>query len=118
VLARKGLRVHAGLQVDAMRKLVSERFPSLTGKMAGLLESDETLRELCEDLEACEEAAARLEGPEGGSAELRREYAALGLRLERELLQHLEESGAMTTENEGASAPPTNKKGKGGVHRA
>jgi len=82
-----------------MRKLMRERFPSLAEKVVRRLESDETLRELCEDLEACESAAARLERPEGGSPELRREYAAL------------------TTDNGGASARPA-KEGKGGVHRA
>jgi hypothetical protein len=100
-----------------MRKLMRERFPSLAETVVRRLESDETLRELCEDLEACESAAARLERPEGGSPELRMEYAALRLRLERELLRHLEESGAMTTDNAGASARPA-KEGKGGVHRA
>ena len=95
-----------------MREVVSKRFPGLADKMQGLLESDDTLRELCEDLKACEEATVRL----GGSSELRREYAALLLRLERELLRHLEESGAMK-EDGGASARPPDE-GKGGVHRA
>jgi hypothetical protein len=100
-----------------MHKLVSERFPSLAAKVSRLFESDETFRELCEDLEACESAAARLEGPEGDSPELRREYAALRLRLERELLRHLEESGALTTDNGDAVGRPA-KERKRGVHRA
>ena len=99
-----------------MHELVSKRFPSLAQRMESLLETDETLRELCEDLEACENAAARLDRGENSSPDLRREYAALRLRLEHELLRHLEESGAIT-EGEGASGRPRTED-KGGVHRA
>lgn len=101
-----------------MRELLSRRFPSLAEKLQGLLETDETLRELCEDLEACEDAVARLDKGGGGTAALSKEYAALRLRLERELLRHLEESGAITSENGGASARPAKREVKGGVHRA
>ena len=68
---------------------VSEQFPHLRERVACLFERDDVFRELCEDYEACFLALARQES----NKELRREYAALRLRLETELLRHLEESG-------------------------
>ena len=70
-------------------KLVSERFEQVRGRSARLFESDESFRDLCEDYEACAKTLARLEScPSSG--EMRNEYAALLLRLERELLRYLE----------------------------
>jgi hypothetical protein len=73
-------------------RLVNERFPNLGERAARLYERDEAFHELCDDYQACVEATVRLQstpgpGPEG----LRKEYAALRLRLECELLRYLEE---------------------------
>jgi hypothetical protein len=72
---------------------VSERFPHVAERLARQIEGDEILWDLCEDLKACAEAADRLKAAGRGSAGLLKEYAALRLRLERELLRHVEESG-------------------------
>jgi hypothetical protein len=69
-------------------QLVSGQFPHLREQVACLFERDEIFRELCEDYEACSVALARRESTEG----LRREYAALRLRLETELLGYLHEA--------------------------
>jgi hypothetical protein len=66
-------------------QLVSEQFPNLRERVACLFERDETFRELCEDYEACTLALDRQESNEG----LKREYRALRLRLETELLGYL-----------------------------
>ena len=66
-------------------QLVSEQFPHLRERVACLFESDEVFRELCDDYEACAEALVRQETNE----DLKREYAALRLRLETELLGYL-----------------------------
>jgi len=71
-------------------KLVSEKFPHIAERLARQVQADEVLGDLCEDLEACASAADRLRACRE-SAGLRREYAALRLRLERELLRHVEE---------------------------
>ena len=66
---------------------VSDQFPHLRERVACLFERDEIFRELCEDYETCADALARQPASEG----LRREYSALRLRLETELLQYLRE---------------------------
>jgi hypothetical protein len=66
-------------------QLVSEQFPHLRERVACLFEREETFRELCEDYEACTQALGRQESNEG----LKREYSALRLRLETELLGYL-----------------------------
>jgi hypothetical protein len=68
-------------------QLVGEQFPHLRERVACLFERDEIFRELCEDYETCAEALARRPASEG----LRREYQALQLRLETELLRYLHE---------------------------
>jgi len=68
-------------------QLVSEQFPHLRERVACLFERHEIFRELCEDYETCAEALARQPASEG----LRREYSALQLRLETELLRYLHE---------------------------
>jgi hypothetical protein len=72
--------------MTASLQLVTEQFPLLRRRVACLFERDVLFRELCEDYEACLLALARQESDE----ELRREYAALRLRLETELLGYLE----------------------------
>jgi hypothetical protein len=68
--------------------LIVEQFPDLRKEVAGLFEDDEVFRELCEDYEACSMALARQEPNEV----LRREYVALRLRLETELLGRLHDA--------------------------
>lgn len=75
--------------MDPSLKLVSDRFEQVRGRAVRLFESDDNFRDLCEDYEACAKTLARLEScPSSG--EMRNEYAALLLRLERELLRYLE----------------------------
>jgi hypothetical protein len=69
-------------------QLVSDQFPLLRDRVACLFERDEVFRELCEDYEACAAALSRQEANE----DLRREYSALRLRLETELLAYLQEA--------------------------
>ncbi len=66
---------------------VSEQFPHLRERVACLFEREELFRELCEDYETCADALNRQPASEG----LRREYSALQLRLEAELLRFLRE---------------------------
>ncbi len=68
-------------------QLVSEQFPHLRERVACLFERSEIFRELCDDYETCADALARQPASDG----LRREYAALQLRLETELLGYLRE---------------------------
>lgn len=70
-------------------RLVIERFPDVRTEAQQLFARDEAFRELCEEYEMCTQAAGRLGSPEQVS--LRREYTALTLRLEGELLRFIEE---------------------------
>jgi hypothetical protein len=74
--------------MTASLQLVSDQFPHLRERVACLFERDVLFRELCEDYEACVLAHARQVSSEG----LRREYSALRLRLETELLGFLEQA--------------------------
>jgi len=67
--------------------LINRQFPHLRDQVACLFERNVVFRELCEDYETCTQALARQETAEP----LRREYVALQLRLETELLQHLQD---------------------------
>jgi len=71
-------------------RLVSEQFPDLRERVAFLFERDPIFRELCEDYEVCAQALSRQQASEA----LGREYAALRLRLETELLGYLHEAEA------------------------
>lgn len=77
--------------MSSSMRLVSERLPGVGERAAALYERDETFHDLCDDYEACAHAVSRLERPNGGNEGLRAEYAALQLRLERELLRYVEE---------------------------
>jgi hypothetical protein len=66
-------------------QIVSEQFPHLRERVACLFEREEIFRELCEDYEACTLALGR----QGANEGLKREYSALRLRLETELLGYL-----------------------------
>jgi hypothetical protein len=76
--------------MNAALRLVRERLPNVRDQAGHLFESDEMFRELCEEYQMCTEAASRMEG-ERASAALQKEYAALRLRLEGELLRYLQE---------------------------
>lgn len=76
--------MHPGL------KLVSEQFPNVKEQAALLFGRDEVFRELCEEYEACVGAAQRLDPSRPGEGAMQREYVALRLRLEGELLRYLE----------------------------
>ena len=72
-------------------RVVTSRFPEIKERAVHLFERDEDFHDLCEEYGACTEAMSRLE-TNGASAEgLRREYAALLLRIEHELLRYVEE---------------------------
>ncbi len=70
-------------------ELVSEHFPHLRERVAHLYRTDEIFRELCEDYQSCLGAQAAQSTRE----DIRREYGALQLRLEGELLRHVQETG-------------------------
>ena len=72
---------------ESLRHL-RERFPHLKELSLTLLEKDETFRELCEEHAACTDVIKRL-SKSGADGAMRREYSALRLRIERELLDHL-----------------------------
>lgn len=77
-------------------QLVSRQFPLLQRQVTWRFEHDEIFRELCQDYESCVETITRLQTAENSPEALRREYGALRLRLETELLgylQHTEDPG-------------------------
>ena len=73
-------------------KLLLERFPHVKVVSLQLLVRNEAFRELCEEYEACTAAVERL-ALSGGDESIRKEYAALQLRLEGELLSYLSQHG-------------------------
>jgi hypothetical protein len=66
-------------------KLVSEQFPHLRDRVARLFEQDAVFQELCQDYAACRDVLSRAATSEA----MNREYTALRLRLEYELLRHM-----------------------------
>lgn len=74
-------------------KLLLERFPHVQMVSLLLLVKNEAFRELCEEYATCTAAAERLE-QSGADEPLRKEYIALRLRLEGELLGYLERQGS------------------------
>ena len=72
-------------------RLVSERFQQVQKRARRLFDLHADFRDLCDEYEACTETLAHLETGTPGSEGLRNEYAALLLRLERELLRCMEE---------------------------
>ena len=71
--------------------LLHERLPQVRDRIAQLFASDEDFRDLCDEYEACARTILRFAAADVSSAGLRAEYAALLLRLERELLLYVEE---------------------------
>jgi hypothetical protein len=77
-------------------QLVTQQFPNLRERVACLFDRDHIFRELCEDYETCILALAEELRSEG----LRREYAALRLRLETELLRYVGEAGQVVPDED------------------
>lgn len=77
--------------MDPCLRLVAERFPQVEMETVRLFERDEDFREVCLEYQACTESVARFEAAGPSSESLRKEYAALLLRLEGELLRYLKE---------------------------
>jgi hypothetical protein len=71
--------------MSSSRELVAEQFPHLRDRVVDLFDRDLVFREMCEDYEACRQALFR--APAEGA--LNKEYAALQLRLEFELLRYV-----------------------------
>lgn len=73
-------------------KLLLERFPHVQMVSLQLLVRNEEFRELCEEYASCTAAVERL-GHSATDEALRKEYNALRLRLEVELLGYLAQQG-------------------------
>jgi hypothetical protein len=86
--------VGSGSSMRPSLKLVNDRFHQVRDEMSRLFERDEDFRELCEDYETCALTVTRLRSCGLTSEGLRKEYSALLLRLECELLRYLEEHPA------------------------
>jgi hypothetical protein len=69
-------------------QLLHERFPHVREISLQLLMQNEVFRELCEEYEVCHHTAERL-ALSGSSEGMLKEYAALRLRLEGELLKYM-----------------------------
>jgi len=68
---------------------VTGQFPFLRDRVVDLFDHDEVFRDLCSEYQACLEALARFDGGDASAEPLRKEYAALRLRLEAEMLRIL-----------------------------
>jgi hypothetical protein len=77
--------------MPASLRRVSERFQLVRERAAWLFERDPDFRDLCDEYDVCARTVDRHAAGEASSEALRQEFAALMLRLERELLRHLEE---------------------------
>ena len=69
-------------------QLIHERFPHVREISLQLLMQQEVFRELCEEYEACHHATERL-ASNGSDENMLKEYSALRLRLEGELLKYM-----------------------------
>jgi len=81
---------NGGPRMRGCEKLLVERFPHVRAISLELLRRHEAFRDMCEEYEACTAACERLERSRSDEA-LRKEYSALRLRLETELLRYIEE---------------------------
>ena len=74
-------------------RVITGRFPMIKEQAVRLFERDEDFHDLCVEYVACTETVSRLETTQSSTSRegLRREYTALLLRIERELLRYLEE---------------------------
>ena len=72
-------------------KLVSDRFRQVRDRAMLLFERDLDFRDLCDEYAACVATMTRLQFDGPSSEGMRKEYAVLLLRLDRELLSYMEE---------------------------
>ena len=77
----------------AQVKSLVQRFPNVDVSALQALERNWTFRELCDEYEACLDAVAHAPASDEG---IQKEYVALQLRLEGELLRYLAESSSRT----------------------
>ena len=82
-------------RMRACLDLLVARYPHIEKAAFLRYERNPTFQELCEEYQACAEAAERLSRPPRNEP-MRAEYAALQLRLEGELLRFMAEAGAPT----------------------
>jgi len=75
-----------------LARLLVKRFPHLQLITLRLMVQGEAFRDLCEEYATCTAACERLEQP-GADAGILREYHALRLRLEGELLWYISQHG-------------------------
>ena len=73
---------------------VREHFPDHEKLVTRLFDEDDEFRGLCDDYRDCLAYLARTRPPSGASESLRKEFTALQLRLETELLQYIEQAEA------------------------
>jgi hypothetical protein len=81
---------------------VDERFAGVRETAERLYERDENFRDLCDEYQVCAETLARYESDGGKSDAMRREYTALQLRLEGELLRYMDEQRSVSHRSEKA----------------
>jgi hypothetical protein len=84
-------RAEGILAMNPVLRRTCDRFPLLREQAVVRFATDETFRDMCEDYDTCAETLAHLESSASPPDGMRAEYAALLLRIERELLRHLEE---------------------------
>ena len=80
-------------QLQKSVKLLLERFPHIQLLSLKMLVKNEAFRELCDEYEACNNTIEKLEQSDSDQPMLR-EFKALSLRLEGELLRYLETPSA------------------------
>jgi hypothetical protein len=73
---------------------VREHFPDHEKLLTRLFDEDDEFRGLCDDYRDCLAYLARTRAPSATSESLRKEFSALQLRLETELLQCIENADA------------------------
>ena len=79
-----------GLRARRSVQLLIERFPHVHAVALRLLDQHEAFRDLLEEYEVCSDVVERLSRTGAGSA-MFKEYTALRLRLEGELLRYIAE---------------------------
>jgi hypothetical protein len=73
--------------------LLGQRFPNIPSVSLKLLGRQETFRDLCDEYAVCSEMLERLQLTESSDA-IRKEFSALQLRLEGELLRYISKHGS------------------------
>jgi hypothetical protein len=83
---------HKASQSTGYVNLLLQRFPNAQAISVQLLLQNPVFRELCEEYEVCNRAAENL-ARSGSNVAMLREYKALQLRLEGELLGYMSQHG-------------------------